>query len=243
MTDQVNDKETDENGQSDLSVRKRRRGLYFFVFFLSAWMFFLGVLVGRGTAPVGFDIQELHRQIAELKQRTLRNERNKSREMPSETPEPKPVIGFYDELKREGSYEDLYAFQNPELAEENAEVAPAPAPEEPSFADRPGIAEPEKRRPADPPVTAKPENAKPVENESMKNYSIQVISSQSKEEADKLVEKYIKKGYPAYRLQANLKDGGVWHRVRIGPFKGYSEAQSVLSAVKKERGGALILEH
>ncbi len=222
MGDQANNKETDKNEESDAgSKKKKSRGLYVLVFLISAWMFFLGVLVGRGTVPVSFDIQELQRQVAELKRQALQSEQSKSPKTPSDAPEPKPVLRFYDELKREGSYEDLLGF--PDLV----------PPETPD----------EKKKPPPKPETAEPKKPEPPENEILKNYSIQVVSSKDRNEADKMVEKLKKKGYSAYRVEAQLKNGGIWHRVRIGPFKGYSEAQRILGVVKQERGGALILEH
>ncbi|MDP7417006.1 MAG: hypothetical protein QF888_03315, partial [Desulfobacterales bacterium] len=37
------------------------------IFFVAAWMFFLGILVGRGTAPVKFNIEKLQKKLAALK--------------------------------------------------------------------------------------------------------------------------------------------------------------------------------
>ena len=42
--------------------------------FVALWMFALGVLVGRGTAPVHFDLDRLQKQLAELKQRVTTEE-------------------------------------------------------------------------------------------------------------------------------------------------------------------------
>ena len=39
--------------------RRKIAGWLSLIFFLCAWMFVLGVLVGRGTAPVKFDIAAL----------------------------------------------------------------------------------------------------------------------------------------------------------------------------------------
>ena len=54
-----------------------RKGVWFWIvsiFFISAWMFALGILVGRGTAPVRFDIHQLQKELAELKKKTLKEE-------------------------------------------------------------------------------------------------------------------------------------------------------------------------
>ena len=49
---------------------QKRKGLVLqigLIFFVSIWMFILGVFVGRGTAPVQFDIEELQKELAALK--------------------------------------------------------------------------------------------------------------------------------------------------------------------------------
>jgi purine-cytosine permease-like protein len=40
-------------------------------FLVSLWMFVLGLLVGRGTAPVRFDIHKLQKELAGLKKATM----------------------------------------------------------------------------------------------------------------------------------------------------------------------------
>ena len=40
-------------------TRRKIAGWFFIIFFLCAWMFILGVLVGRGTAPVKFDVAKI----------------------------------------------------------------------------------------------------------------------------------------------------------------------------------------
>ena len=36
--------------------------------FVSIWMFVLGIFVGRGTAPVKFDIEKLQKELVALKE-------------------------------------------------------------------------------------------------------------------------------------------------------------------------------
>jgi hypothetical protein len=51
------------------------------VLFVAAWMFVLGVLVGRGSAPVHFDIMELQKELE-----TLRRAREKRASLLSKMP-------------------------------------------------------------------------------------------------------------------------------------------------------------
>jgi cell division septation protein DedD len=50
-------------------------------------------------------------------------------------------------------------------------------------------------------------------------YQIQVASFRDQNEADSYVGELKKRGHGAYRQAAYVKDRGLWHRVRIGPFK------------------------
>ena len=43
--------------------RRKIAGWVLLIFFLCAWMFILGILVGRGTAPLKFDIAELEKKL------------------------------------------------------------------------------------------------------------------------------------------------------------------------------------
>ena len=53
-------------------TRRKIAGWVFVVFFLCAWMFVLGILVGRGTAPVKFDIAAIEKKIEQSKKKRSR---------------------------------------------------------------------------------------------------------------------------------------------------------------------------
>jgi cell division septation protein DedD len=55
-------------------------------------------------------------------------------------------------------------------------------------------------------------------------FQLQVASFKDQADADRLVEDLRKRGHRAYRLAANVPERGLWHRVRIGPFKTKFEA-------------------
>jgi len=58
-------------------LQMTRKGVFLgicLVFFISAWMFVLGVLVGRGTAPVQFDIEALQKELIALKESIIKQE-------------------------------------------------------------------------------------------------------------------------------------------------------------------------
>jgi len=65
-------------------------------------------------------------------------------------------------------------------------------------------------------------------------YTIQAASVKDPEDADRLVEKLKKAGYPAYRVIGKIPGKGVWFRVRIGEYKGKAEAMGVMDKLKKD---------
>jgi cell division septation protein DedD len=56
-------------------------------------------------------------------------------------------------------------------------------------------------------------------------FQLQVASFKDMHEADKLVEELRQRGHRAFRQAAYVPERGLWHRVRIGPFKSRFEAQ------------------
>lgn len=55
-------------------------------------------------------------------------------------------------------------------------------------------------------------------------FQLQVASFKEQEDADRLVEDLRKRGHRALRQAAHVPDRGLWHRVRIGPFRSKFEA-------------------
>ena len=92
-------KQTDNNLPSGKTGRKSTTLWLCIIFFVSAWMFVLGVLVGRGTAPVHFDIESLQKELAALKEAVQKKEqlwyKNRSEAVPD-----KPDLDFYEALKK-----------------------------------------------------------------------------------------------------------------------------------------------
>jgi len=64
-------------------------------------------------------------------------------------------------------------------------------------------------------------------------FQLQVASFKEQAEADRLVEDLRRRGHRAYRLAANVPERGIWHRVRIGPFKTKFEANKYKSELEK----------
>lgn len=73
-------------------------------------------------------------------------------------------------------------------------------------------------------------------------YSVQVGSYPNMAEATTSVEKWKKKGYPAYLMIADIPDRGRWYRVRIGGFETRGEAGRYMDEfATKENVEALVV--
>jgi cell division septation protein DedD len=55
-------------------------------------------------------------------------------------------------------------------------------------------------------------------------FQLQVASFKDQPDAERLVDDLRRRGHRAYRQAANVPERGIWHRVRIGPFKTKFEA-------------------
>lgn len=64
-------------------------------------------------------------------------------------------------------------------------------------------------------------------------YQIQVASFKEQADADAFAAELRKRGHEAFRVAAMIPGRGLWHRVRVGPFK--TKYQAVLYAKKFER--------
>ncbi len=74
-------------------------------------------------------------------------------------------------------------------------------------------------------------------------YYVQVSSFRDEEKARALAERLKKQGYPAEVVSKVLINRGIWHRVRMGPFRNKSEANEKAAAVKQsEKVAPLVMQ-
>lgn len=64
-------------------------------------------------------------------------------------------------------------------------------------------------------------------------YTVQIRASQKEEEANKIVETLVSKGYPAFIKVAKIPGKGTWFRIRIGTFKTRGEAELYGDSLRK----------
>ena len=211
----------EQNNQYVQITRKQAAGWVGAFMFLLVWIFILGVMVGRGTAPMSFDMDKLQRDLADLKKEVLKKEQTIIRNQANELLE-KKEFEFHKELT---SSDELLKAQ-----------ARATAPLEKK--KKPSIKAKDKnvlQQPTPPDRQKRPET---VDGE----YALQVASLKDARHADAMVEKLRSKGYSAYHVSADLMDKGVWYRVRIGPLRTRTQAFTMLNTVKKEYKTAIVIK-
>lgn len=80
-------------------------------------------------------------------------------------------------------------------------------------------------------------------SETERGFALQIASFKNQDDADKLVSELRKRGHTAYRQAANVPDRGLWHRVRVGPFKTKYTAELYKTKLgDKERISALLID-
>jgi len=192
------------------------------IFIISGWMFGVGVMVGRGTAPIGFDLDQLKRTLESLQKSAQPAPKNDPRP-PSSEMKNKTELGFYESLPKSREEAEI------------PNIPPAPPPA--------ARAEPTATKPAGAPAAAKTENpaapppapAPPVAPPAPgKPLTVQVAAVKSAEEARQLAEKLRQRGYAAYIEPIAIPDKGTWYRVRMGEFPSKEFAGSTLDRLKKD---------
>ncbi|MGD2186409.1 MAG: SPOR domain-containing protein [Desulfobacterales bacterium] len=229
-------------------TRRKIAGWLFLIFFLCAWMFVLGVLVGRGTAPLKFDIAALEKKIVAPKRDDLVKQKKKPAQKEAAAIKDKTELDFYEALEENKVDTKVPALQKPKTVERKIEKPVEKAGSQKSQkttspkraaakTDSPK-AKPQKSKPTDASQKKKPTSEKGAAVQKTHAagpiYTIQAASVKNPKDADKLVQKLKKRGYPAYRAIGKIPEKGIWFRVRIGKFKSKSEAIRMLNTLKKD---------
>jgi cell division septation protein DedD len=210
--------------------------------FTAVWMFVLGILVGRGTAPVNLEVGKLEKELADLKAAMTRKEHAEIDARTTGKGDGKPHLGFYEALK-DPKRSKPFTPKSP--GNEKTRQPPKPARAEKRVQPKSNGA---KKTPSQ--SSTRPDRkpaAKPVASDTggggngTGRYTIQVAAVQTSDNAERLVMKLRKKGYPAYQVRVQVKGKGVWHRVRVGAFKNRTEAERMLAKLKAGRHGGQVV--
>jgi len=188
-------------------------------------MFVLGVLVGRGTAPVNFDIQALQKELLALKAAMIKQEK-RAMESDSAKAGAKAAFEFYEALKKKGKNEQV---KLPE--KETTHEAPQPSPlVSQKRVTKSKRAQTQKRTLAD---------VKPVPSGTT---AVQVASTKDEASASALVRKLKQLGYAGFSVRADIPNKGTWYRVRVGPYRSKSEAEQIRQELLKDQFEGIIVK-
>lgn len=216
-------------------------GRYLLVFFVAVWMFVLGILVGRGTAPVTFDTRALQQELADLRNAMMQKEQEAVEKAIRGEGEQAP-LEFYEALKTEES--------------DTAVVMPVPhaAPTVPS-PDPSDIAEekksPHKKRAALMPkqgtVAKSPTSVKPWKEQvpptATGKLTIQVASMKDGAAAERIVANLKKEGYPAFLARSVIPGKGLWFRVRVGSYTSREQAAADIERLTREGEKTMLVKN
>jgi len=202
--------------------------------FACVWMFVLGILVGRGTAPVQFDIDKLQKELAALKEAVVKKERLRFK-IDSEPVRRKTDMGFYENLTKTKSNTRGHDNQLTVASKQDRK----PLLKEIDTGSK-KKASSEKKVKAKASQSSRSASAPPgIDSE--QQLTIQVASLRDPKIADRMVARLKDKWYPAYRAVAEVPGKGTWYRVRIGSFKRKADAKETLERLKKDNISAVLL--
>jgi len=230
--------------------------LLFFV--ACGFMFILGVLVGRNTMPVRFDMADLNEQLGRLQKSVLAED---AETLETETLLESMPFEFYEKLRddpiRVPPDDDDMPLRliepkfekDPPASKTLVGVAPDDKP--------PRTRQQAEKRPAPPSPDTSREAAesseiRPLSQEKShggtgpadgaeRGYVIQVASLRDRENAETVRDKFKSRGYPAYTREAVVEGQGKWTRVRIGPYDDREQARKDLVRLQEAGVDAILL--
>jgi cell division septation protein DedD len=231
-------------------IRRIAWGRYVAIVLIAAWMFGLGILVGRGTAPVKFDIQNLTRELEDLIAADVKKQLEPVEVETAET-KTKTKLEFYEELKKSGPVAPDPPLSNesrqpkkktPPVTVSGDEDAPPLEKTEPAatIGAKKSVTKPAGQSKEENPRLANAAVDRPSDNS--RTVTIQAASLKDLAEADALVKKLKHRGYPAYKTIAVVSGKGIWFRIRVGRYSSREAARDVVGKLKKEGYRPILVE-
>ncbi len=211
------------------------------LFLISGWMFVLGVLVGRGTAPVNFDIQALQKELLALKESMLKQEK-RAMEADAAKTGAKSSLEFYEALKKKGKDEQIQIIEKkvtpkatPKAPPKTPPATPPPSPLTSQKRVSKSKAAPEEKKtlPDLPDVKPSPSGT----------LAVQVASTKDAASAEALVKKLTQMGYAGFSTMAEIPNKGRWYRVRVGPYRTKTEAEKVRQELIKDTFQGIVVRN
>ena len=185
------------------------------------WMFVLGIFVGRKSVPVTFHMKDIKEVLASLKEEDAK--KGSSAITGSKSSDKKEALDFYESLK-ENKGEERPKIQSSSKENQKKKVSVSKKDVPPKVSQ------------------SKETQSSNTRDEGEKNFTIQVASVQDEKTANRMVADLKKDGYPAYKMNINIPELGVWFRVRVGPYSSRDKAGSVIEVLKKRKLKPILLK-
>ncbi len=219
-----------------------RRGTYgslLLIVLACAWMFFVGVLVGRGTSPIQFDMEALSRELEALK-KSSEERRRQQLDSYAAALEDQSTLDVYEELKRADDQLTIDPSLNrqipaPSIGTETAAAASVDQAGPPVIRRTEGLrAKSPGRTGLDVRPSAGSGTRTPVDRRG--RLTLQVAAVKDAQVAQKMVTRLQAQGFDAYRSAATAGAQGTWHRVRVGRF---ADRQAAAGTMRRLEGQGL----
>ena len=216
--------DTADKEKPSLWTNRKRIAMWFFiVFFVAAWMFALGIYVGRKTVPVAFDIDKLQKELAILKQADIEKKRRRAK-IDSDAANGKINFDYYDKLKDSKNINK----RKPVVVKPVKKLLP----EKTLKRTKRKVVKAQTAKTSKTPEKVKVKSPE-KKGKGEKNLTIQAASLKDPNDADRMVAKLKKKGYAAYKVMGVIPDKGIWFRVRVGYYESSAEAADTIKQLKK----------
>lgn len=225
------------------SITRKGKVIWAIIFvFIAGWMFILGILVGRGTAPVNLDMGRFEKELADLRSALREKEDDQAADESGQQNPTTTQLGFYEALMQTKPAKDFKV--DPKLIDREAlESRPEPAPAAPKPASRTAPEKETREKPA--PQPRQPSKPKePVKSPDIEKggYTIQVAAFSDAANSRRMVSRLKEKGFPAYQIQSpSGSSGAVLHRVRVGAFKDRQSAETMLAKLNRQQFKGLVV--
>jgi cell division septation protein DedD len=228
-------------GKATASKRRIAWGRYLLVLFVAAWMFVLGVLVGRGTAPVHFDTQALQEELAALRDAMIKKERE-TVEKAIRGEDEKAPLEFYEALKKD-KIDTAVQIPLPKVsrAEPSARTETVES-GQPPHKSRSAIMAKKATVPDQPTVGTTP-SAPPAVAATTGKLTIQVASLKDGAAAERIVANLKTEGYPAYLSRIVIPDKGLWFRVRVGRYSDREQATADMDRLTRAQKKPILVKN
>ena len=199
------------------------------LFILFGWLFFLGVLVGRGSIKVDLIPTQVQLELAVVIDKKAVSRLGKEGGAPKETVSP-VKLSFYKEVKQG---EEAVTKSSRMTKAEKLVITPEKAAVLPLVKASPAV-------PIPPPVVRPaPQEAISVTDS---GFTIQVAAHIDEAAAKSEANALRNQGFPAYFIAAKNGRGQTWYRVRVGRFSQRIDANRELSRLIRLKSKAYVVK-